>query len=90
MANQIETISLVNNSIISAIDKIHPQKDDTLIFYLRTDENGDICTSLDECQRVFEFVQNNLKQNYDYKINVVFIPDGIHLNSITETNTAHT
>ena len=90
MANQIETISLVNNSIISAIDKIHPQKDDTLIFYLRTDENGHICTPLDECQRIFDLVQDILKRNYDYKINVAFIQDSIHLNSVTETTTAHT
>lgn len=45
---QIETIKLVNNSIISAIDKLHPESGDLLTFYLRTDENGDIKTPFNE------------------------------------------
>ena len=82
MANQIETISLVNNSIISAIDKIHPQKDDTLIFYVRTDENNNLCVPYDECDRLQKWIQNFLKQIYDYKVNVRLMPDYINLDSI--------
>jgi len=44
----VESINLVNNSVISAIDKLHPQDGDTLVFYLRTDENGDIKVPFDE------------------------------------------
>lgn len=90
MANQIETISLVNNSIISAIDKIHPQKDDTLIFYIKTDENGSILIPIDECDRLYKWVQNLLRQNYDDKINVIFIPDNVCLNAINEITTSNT
>lgn len=44
----IESINLVNNSVISAIDKLHPQDGDMLVFYLRTDENGNTSVSFDE------------------------------------------
>ena len=73
---QIETIGLVNNSIISAIDKIHPEKGDLLTFYLRTDENGDIKTPLDEVQYCAKFIQKFLNQNYN-DVKFIMIPDGI-------------
>lgn len=73
---KIETIKLVNNSIISAIDKLHPESGDLLTFYLRTDENGDIKIPFDEVQHCGEFIQKFLNQNYN-NVKFIMIPDGI-------------
>ena len=73
---QFETISLVNNSIISAVDKLHPQDGDMLIFYLRTNENGDIKIPFDEVEKCGEFIQKFLNQNYN-NVNFMMIPDSI-------------
>lgn len=73
---QIETIKLVNNSIISAIDKLDVKDGDTLIFYIRTGENGDFAVSFDECQRCADLIQKFLNQNYN-NVKFMMIPDGI-------------
>ena len=73
---QIETIKLVNNSVISAIDKLHPKSGDLLTFYLRTDENGDIKAPFDEVLHCIKFIQKFLNQNYD-NVKFMIIPDGI-------------
>lgn len=72
----VESISLINNSIISAVDKLHPQDGDMLVFYLRTDENGDIKTPFDEVQHCTQFIQKFLNQNYN-NVKFMMIPDGI-------------
>lgn len=72
----VESINLINNSIISAIDKLHPESGDLLTFYLRTDENGDIKVPFDEVQHCAEFIQKFLNQNYN-NVKFMIIPDGI-------------
>ena len=72
----VESINLVNNSIISAIDKLHPESGDLLIFYLRMDENGDIKIPFDEVQHCGKFIQKFLNQNYN-NVKFMMIPDGI-------------
>jgi hypothetical protein len=53
---QIESIKLVNNSVISAIDKLNVKDGDTLIFYIRTDENGDYAVPADVCMNCCDFI----------------------------------
>lgn len=72
----IESINLVNNSVISAIDKLHPQDGDLLLFYLRTDENGNTSVSLDEAQYYAKFIQKFLNQNFN-NVKFMMIPYGI-------------
>ena len=72
----VESINLVNNSVISAIDKLHPQDGDMLVFYLRTDENGDIRVPFDEVQHYAKFIQKFLNQNFN-NVKFMMIPDGI-------------
>ena len=73
---KIETIALVNNSIISAIDKLDVKDGDTLVFYMRTDENGDIIPPIDQVQKCHGFIQKFLNQNYN-NVKFMMIPDGI-------------
>lgn len=73
---KIETIALVNNSIISAIDKLDVKDGDTLVFYMRTDENGDIIPPIDQVQKCHDFIQKFLNQNYN-NVKFMMIPDGI-------------
>ena len=82
---QIETISLVNNSIISAIDKLNVTDGDTLVFYIRTDENGNIIPAMDVCQKCQNFIQKFLNQNYN-NVKFVMVPDNIHA-IVTEITT---
>ena len=77
---KIETIALVNNSIISAIDKLDVKDGDTLVFYIRTDENGDIISSIDQVQKCHDFIQKFLSQNYN-NVKFVMVPDGIRCNN---------
>lgn len=72
----VESINLVNNSVISAIDKLHLQDGDMLVFYLRTDENGDIRVPFDEVQYYAKFIQKFLNQNFN-NVKFMMIPDGV-------------
>lgn len=76
MMEQIESISLVNNSIISAIDKLNVKDGDKLIFYIKTDENGDPKISFDKIKQCHDFIQNFLNLNYK-NVSFIMIPDGI-------------
>ena len=62
---QIETIELVNNSLISAIDKIHPEEGDTLIIKFRMNNEGDPVIDLQTADRVFIWIKNHIRRNYD-------------------------
>ena len=73
---QIETINLVNNSIISAIDKLNVKDGDRLIFRIRLDENGNYLLSCDKLQEAYDFIQNFLNLNYK-GVDFILIPDGI-------------
>lgn len=73
---QIETINLVNNSIISAIDKLNVKDGDKLIFRIRLDENGDYLLTYDKLQETYDFIQNFLNLNYK-DVDFILIPDGI-------------
>ena len=73
---QVETIELVNNSIISAVDKLNVTDGDTLIFYIRTDENGDYKVPYDVIQTNANFIQKFLNQNFN-NVKFMMIPDGI-------------
>lgn len=73
---QIETIKLVNNSVISAIDKLNVKDGDKLIFYIRLNENGDYLVSFDECKKCHDFIQKFLNENYN-NVKFIMIPDGI-------------
>lgn len=72
----IETISLINNSVISAIDKLNVKDGDTLVFYVKTDENGDYLIPADEIQKFYNFIQKFLNQNFN-NVKFMMIPDGI-------------
>ena len=77
---KIETIKLVNNSIISAIDKLNVKDGDRLIFYIRLDENtGDYKMPYDEVQRTYELIKNFLNLNYK-NVDFIMIPDGVKYN----------
>lgn len=72
----VESINLVNNSIISAIDKLNVKDGDKLIFRIRLDENGDYLVTAEELQICYEFIQHFL--NFNYKdVDFIMIPDGI-------------
>lgn len=73
---QIESIKLVNNSVVSAIDKLNVKDGDTLIFYIRTDENGDYAVPADVCMNCCDFIQKFLNENYN-NVKFMMIPDGI-------------
>lgn len=73
---QIESIKLVNNSVVSAIDKLNVKDGDTLIFYIRMDENGDYAAPADVCMNCCVFIQRFLKENYN-NVKFLMIPDGI-------------
>ena len=72
----VESIDLVNNSIISAIDKLNVKDGDKLIFYIKLDENGDYKMPYEEVQRTYEFIKNFFNLNYK-DVSFVMIPDGI-------------
>lgn len=74
----IETISLVNNSVISAIDKLNVKDGDDLIFYIRTDENGDFLMPASEIQKFHDFIQKFLNQNFN-DVHFLMIPDKIKM-----------
>lgn len=76
MMEQIESISLVNNSIISAIDKLNIKDGDTLIFHIRLNENGDYLVSTETLQICYEFIQGFLNLNYN-NVKFIMIPDGV-------------
>lgn len=73
---KIETIKLVNNSIISAIDKLNVKDGDKLIFRIRLDENGGYLVPADQVQECYDFIYNFLNLNYK-NIDFIMIPDGI-------------
>lgn len=72
----VESINLVNNSVISAIDKLDVKDGDTLVFYIKTDENGDYLISADKIQKFYNFIQKFLNQNFN-NVKFMMIPDGI-------------
>ena len=61
---QIETIELVNNSLISAIDKLHPEDGDTLIIKFRMNE-GEPAIDLQNADKIFKWIENHIKINYN-------------------------
>ena len=71
----VESINLVNNSVISAIDKLNVKDGDKLIFRIRLDENGDYLVTAEELEICYEFIQNFLNQNYK-DVDFIMIPDG--------------
>lgn len=72
----VESINLVNNSIISAIDKLNVKDGDKLIFRIRLDENGDYLVTAEELEICYEFIQHFL--NFNYKdVDFIMIPDGM-------------
>lgn len=73
---QVETVTLINNSMISAIDKLKVADGDNLIFYFRTDGNGNPRMPLDEIKKCYDFIQNFLNQNFN-NVDFMMIPDGI-------------
>ena len=75
----VESISLINNSAISAIDKLNVKDGDDLIFYIRTDENGDFLVPFDEIQKFHDFIQRFLNQNFN-DVHFLMIPDKIKMN----------
>ena len=77
---QIETIELVNNSIVSAIDKIHPAAGDMLIFRIRVNEQGDPASPHDMIKFMYDFTEKFLQQNYD-NVKVLFLPENIRLDT---------
>ena len=72
----VESINLVNNSVISAIDKLNVKDGDKLIFRIRLGENGDYLVPTDKLKICYEFIQNFLNQNYK-NIDFIMIPDGM-------------
>ena len=78
---KIETIKLVNNSIISAIDKLNVKDGDKLIFYIKLDENtGAYKMPYEAVYRTQEFIKDFLNLNYK-NVDFIMIPDGIRTNS---------
>lgn len=72
----VESINLVNNSVISAIDKLNVKDGDKLIFRIRLNENGEYLVSAETLQICYEFIQNFLNLNYK-NVDFIMIPDGI-------------
>ena len=83
----IESINLVNNSVISAIDKLNVKDGDDLIFYIKTDEEGNFLVPASEIQKFHDFIQKFLNQNFN-NVHFLMIPDKIkmdkELNQIPE------
>jgi len=52
----VERINLVDNSVISAIDRLNVKDGDTLVFYIKMDENGDYLIPVDKCQKFYNFI----------------------------------
>ena len=61
---QIQTIELVNNSLISAIDRIHPEDGDTLVIKFRMNE-GEPAIDLQNADKIFKWIENHIKINYN-------------------------
>ena len=62
---QIQTIELVNNSLISAIDRIHPEDGDTLVIKFRMNNEGEPAIDLYAAERVFRWIEDHIKMNYN-------------------------
>lgn len=71
----VESINLVNNSVISAIDKLNVKDGDKLIFHIRLSENGEYLVSAETLQICYEFIQNFLNLNYK-NVDFIMVPDG--------------
>jgi len=52
----VESINLVNNSVISAIDNLNVKDGDDLIFYIKTDEKGNFLVPASEIQKFYDFI----------------------------------
>ena len=72
----VESINLVNNSVISAIDRLNVKDGDTLVFYIKTDENGDYLIPTNEIQKFYNFIQKFVNQNFN-NVKLLMIPEGI-------------
>lgn len=75
----IENINLVNNSVISAIDKLNVKDGDDLIFYIKTDEEGNFLVPACEIQKFHDFMRKFLNQNFN-DVNFLIVPDTIRMN----------
>lgn len=72
----VESINLVNNSVISAIDRLNVKDGDTLVFYIKTDENGDYIIPVSEIQKFYNFIQKFVIQNFN-NVKLLMVPEGI-------------
>lgn len=72
----VERINLVDNSVISAIDRLNVKDGDTLVFYIKMDENGDYLIPVDKCQKFYNFIQKFVNQNFN-NVKLLMIPEEI-------------
>lgn len=76
---KITTVTMTDNNIISAVDKIHPEDGDFLLFYVKTDDAGVPVSGWNEVETAARVMGDLLKDKGAWG---VFIMDKICLFSI--------
>ena len=80
---KIETIKLVNNSVISAIDKLNIKDKDILFISYRIDDNGDMPITYDQAIKLFNFIKDHVNRNYK-DVDALLLPSAIKVFDIEE------
>ena len=76
---KITTVTMTDNDIFSAVDKIHPQSGDFLLFYVKTDDEGVPISSWNEVEEASRIIGDLLQKKDAWGI---FVMDKICLFSI--------
>lgn len=80
---KITTTTLTDDNVFSAIDKIHPEEGDLLLFYVKTDDNGDMYQAWNVVSETSRIMGELLKK---FGADGIFIMDKICLFSIQDAD----
>ena len=80
---KITTVTLTDDNIFSAVDKIHPEEGDLLLFYLRTNDDGDVCQAWNVVSETARIMGELLKK---FGADGIFMMDKICLFSIQDAD----
>ena len=76
---KITTVTMTDNNIFSAVEKVHPESGDFLLFYIKTDDEGVSLSGWNEVESAARVIGDLLKDKGAWG---VFIMDKICLFSV--------
>ena len=75
-------MSLTADNVFDGITKIKPVDGDTLLFYIKTDQNGDLLCDLKTVQEAANKVSSLLREQGKIGVRSLFLPDKNCLSSV--------